>query len=441
MSTRGRIAFTFRTMRQRHAMYMLLAATAAFLLLVTVLYTLSPQHDLGGATTRFKRNAREATGDLRRKMTGAPQGRPSSSHDRRLIEAERKLHALNTEPLSAHSKPSPSAASHPCNDENPTQCQTWAKQGECSNNPVYMRNSCPVSCGSCGDVAKRAQRCHRTLEQRPLLTAGGVHATFESLLQQLAPTHEVHVLSRPPHGPWIIYIDDFLVEHEIRAMIDKGGHHFERSLAGEGVSPVRTSKTSYSSHGLRSSAPHTSPPVSLLAPPLCSTANRSTPSVERWCNVPFCESDPVIKVCTRPRSGPCCAATVPAAHCPRPVRTAAALGSRGSCRHSERGSQCPTVPPLATPTPTPLSPPHAVVAPPSFEQSIKARVANVTGVPLTNSEHVQVLICHIHAACTQHVRALICIHGRMRHTCMYRSSITSQVTSTGSTTTKSALSE
>ena len=40
--------------------------------------------------------------------------------------------------------------------------------------------------------------------------------------------------------------------------MEKGGHHFERSLAGDGVSPVRTSKTS-------------------------------------WCNVPFCEADPTIK--------------------------------------------------------------------------------------------------------------------------------------------------
>ena len=79
----------------------------------------------------------------------------------------------------------------------------------------------------------------------------------------------------------MVTIDDFLREHEIRALMEKGGHHFERSLAGDGVSPVRTSKTS-------------------------------------WCNVPFCEGDPTIK-------------------------------------------------------------------------SIKHRVANVTGVPLANSEHVQIL--------------------------------------------------
>lgn len=160
-------------------------------------------------------------------------------------------------------------------------CAQWASMGECTANSVYMENSCPVSCKSCGMIKDRRKICKRTRDTRPLLQTGGVDATFETLLYQLSPTHDVSVLSRPPAGPWVVVIDDFLSAHEIRAMIDKGGHRFERSLAGDGVSPVRTSKTS-------------------------------------WCNVPFCEGDPVIR-------------------------------------------------------------------------SIKQRVANVTGVPLSHSEHVQVL--------------------------------------------------
>ena len=132
------------------------------------------------------------------------------------------------------------------------------------------------------DAAKKAQLCHRQRERKPLLKQGGVVATFERVLEMMPPLgFDVRVHSRPPKGPWLITIENFLGEHEIRALMEKGGHHFERSLAGDGVSPVRTSKTS-------------------------------------WCNVPFCESDPVIR-------------------------------------------------------------------------SVKARVANVTGVPLANSEHVQVL--------------------------------------------------
>ncbi|CAL4135384.1 unnamed protein product [Meganyctiphanes norvegica] len=31
-----------------------------------------------------------------------------------------------------------------------SQCPEWAKDGECENNPVWMRPNCPVSCDLCG---------------------------------------------------------------------------------------------------------------------------------------------------------------------------------------------------------------------------------------------------------------------------------------------------
>ncbi len=179
-----------------------------------------------------------------------------------------------------HAAASPMWVPRPCEDHH-ENCGEWASKGECKANPSYMLNSCPKSCNDCETFLDKQRLCHRTIEKRPLLRAGGVHTTFERLITLLSPTHEVRVHSRPPKGPWVVTIDNFLSEAEVRAMVEKGGHHFERSLAGDGVSPVRTSKTS-------------------------------------WCNVPFCENDPTIK-------------------------------------------------------------------------SIKARVANVTGVPLANSEHVQVL--------------------------------------------------
>jgi len=37
----------------------------------------------------------------------------------------------------------------PCVDSN-VQCPTWAKIGECQNNPAYMLKSCRKSCGTCG---------------------------------------------------------------------------------------------------------------------------------------------------------------------------------------------------------------------------------------------------------------------------------------------------
>ena len=170
----------------------------------------------------------------------------------------------------------------PCIDQD-SHCAQWAKSGECKANPGYMLSACPQACDACETFFKKQTQCHRGEETKPLLRPGGlsVDATFERLLRLLGPTHTLEVLSRPPRGPWIVTIEDFLQEHEVRALTEKGGHHFERSLAGDGVSPVRTSKTS-------------------------------------WCNIPFCESDPTVA-------------------------------------------------------------------------SVRSRIANVTGVPVSHSEHVQVL--------------------------------------------------
>ena len=260
----------------RSTLLVLLGATSLFLLSAMLLYGSTPELHTAHMTTRRVPPPPPLEAPL---QTSQPGLLPLAKAQRkqggdRLVEAERKLQTFHT------TRHEPVAPVHDCHDEN-TNCKLWASQGECDANPVYMRNSCPVSCDACADIAKRAHRCHRTAAVPPLLRSGGVDATFRRLLQVLEPTHEVRVLSRPPTGPWVVTIEDFLAEHEIRAMVEKGGHHFERSLAGDGVSPVRTSKTS-------------------------------------WCNVPLCEGDPTVR-------------------------------------------------------------------------SIKARVANVTGVPLVNSEHVQVL--------------------------------------------------
>lgn len=43
----------------------------------------------------------------------------------------------------------------------------------------------------------------------------------------------------------MLAFDDFLSDDEVEAIVAKGGHNFERSLAGDGVTPVRTSSTSW----------------------------------------------------------------------------------------------------------------------------------------------------------------------------------------------------
>lgn len=50
-----------------------------------------------------------------------------------------------------------SAAAFVCSDEDES-CALWAAGGECEQNPMYMRASCPLSCGTCEVRAEPAAR-------------------------------------------------------------------------------------------------------------------------------------------------------------------------------------------------------------------------------------------------------------------------------------------
>lgn len=133
-----------------------------------------------------------------------------------------------------------------CRDEH-AMCATWASQDECELNAGFMERSCPVSCNSCARLRDIKLVCRRDWDTPAAIQPGGVNRMFEGLVEALKPTHEskVHVMSRPPDGPWVVVVDDFLEDFEVEALLEKGGHHFERSLAGDQVSRVRTSKTSW----------------------------------------------------------------------------------------------------------------------------------------------------------------------------------------------------
>eukprot|EP00962_Isochrysis_galbana_P051550 scaffold23004_cov104-Isochrysis_galbana.AAC.4 len=122
----------------------------------------------------------------------------------------------------------------PCRDEH-LACEGWAKSGECEANAGFMRTQCALSCNSCGWVNPAC--AGRTA---PAKTNGGIHAMFEAAIAR--PELRATVHSRPPGGPWVITLDDFVNEEEAAAFIETTDHHFERSLAGDVVSPVRTSK-------------------------------------------------------------------------------------------------------------------------------------------------------------------------------------------------------
>ena len=138
------------------------------------------------------------------------------------------------------------AAPLPCsNQHDDKECQRWAKQGECENNPAFMKGSCALACDSCG---WEDRKCKDRKLPRPAKRNGQINAMFERAItfENLGP--RVH--SRPPRGPWVITFDNFISDEEAKSFITSTDHHFQRSLAGDQISPVRTSQQAWCQYGI-----------------------------------------------------------------------------------------------------------------------------------------------------------------------------------------------
>lgn len=127
-----------------------------------------------------------------------------------------------------------------------SDCATWAASGECDKNPGFMKIECAKTCKSCGweDTA-----CTDRSHLQPAKRNGDIHSTFENALE-LGKEFGPRVHSRPPDGPWIITFDNFVSDDEADAFISTTDHHFQRSLAGDMVSPVRTSQQAWCQYGI-----------------------------------------------------------------------------------------------------------------------------------------------------------------------------------------------
>ncbi len=131
-----------------------------------------------------------------------------------------------------------------CTDSHES-CASWARRGECVANPGFMLASCPTACASCEDKAAACDRAPNSLA--PLIpSAGTINETFVRLMTSF-PQYSPRALSRPggaagEHAPWVVTLRDFVSDDEASAFIEGCAEHFERSLAGDQLSPVRTSK-------------------------------------------------------------------------------------------------------------------------------------------------------------------------------------------------------
>jgi len=118
-----------------------------------------------------------------------------------------------------------------CVDDH-ADCERWALRGECYKNSEFMRLECQKSCGVCGPFGPACERVGK-----PAIAPGDMNAMFERSLTdfpQLLPT----VLNK---DPWVVRFDNFISSEEADHIIGLCSDTFQRSLAGDSVSPVRTS--------------------------------------------------------------------------------------------------------------------------------------------------------------------------------------------------------
>ena len=129
----------------------------------------------------------------------------------------------------------------PCsNQHNDQECEAWSRSGECSSNAGFMQQQCARSCNSCGKVDTVCEG-----QTPPAKGVGGINQMFERAesMKHLSPT--VHSRS-----PYVITFDHFVTDEEAAAFISTTESHFDRSLAGDVVSPVRTSKQAWCQSGI-----------------------------------------------------------------------------------------------------------------------------------------------------------------------------------------------
>ena len=168
-------------------------------------------------------------------------------------------------------------------------CNERAAAGDCHNGtdaPIRCAGACRI-CGfpqvaidayGCGDEKERGKfrmfsgwtqancerkrkRCARPPGLPPAVTSGGITRTMQRILSDF-PEYSPRALSQPggKHGaeaPWVVTLQNFVSDEEAQAFIDGCSSHFDRSLAGDQLSPVRTSSQCWCDHNACAASPLT----------------------------------------------------------------------------------------------------------------------------------------------------------------------------------------
>jgi len=114
------------------------------------------------------------------------------------------------------------------------QCATWASAGECDANPRFMLSSCSAACGRCDSKGKA---CARRNKEPAVHAPGGLRSNFASIAAGWAEYSPTLLSSEP----YVVQFEGLISPAEAERMVELAGEKLERSLAGDQLSPVRTS--------------------------------------------------------------------------------------------------------------------------------------------------------------------------------------------------------
>jgi hypothetical protein len=139
-----------------------------------------------------------------------------------------------------------------CRDRH-RSCDDFVEAGNCDMNPGWMIMNCPVACGACHlrNQEIRCQRENMNMSTDPIYLPGDLRRMFESVIDRFEDRYTINVLSA---SPYILTIEDFLSNDEIRALIGtvKGwqrstdsGEMNSLGQSGSKLSEGRTSSTSW----------------------------------------------------------------------------------------------------------------------------------------------------------------------------------------------------
>lgn len=104
------------------------------------------------------------------------------------------------------------------------QCIEWASTGECTANPSFMNTNCAAACQNC-ELLDINIRCPLSEKGPDVWKPGDLNQLYANLTTQTSEYYkpeDVTILSRPPDGPWVVTIDNFVSEKEALHLIALG---------------------------------------------------------------------------------------------------------------------------------------------------------------------------------------------------------------------------